>query len=264
MYAPKDASNPVIPVRLDSQSPMCFSCERDLACFTSCCHNINILLTPADIIRLKQRLELPSDEFLAIYTIPTLIEGTELPIPMLRPLEEDNFACPFVREEGCIVYEDRPLHCRYYPLGSGIFHNRDESEDERFYALIKEPTCLGHDIGDEITVQEWIEGQGIDVYDEINAGWVELILRRKSLGPFIELPEKTLQMFFMVCYNLDNFRRFVFNSRFLSVYIVDAQTQERIKNDDVALLAFGINWLKSTFFGEDKMTLRKETISTVE
>jgi hypothetical protein len=52
----------------------------------------------------------------------------------------------------------------------------------------------------------------------------------------------------MVCYNVDRFRRFVFESSFLDRYEVDADTVAKIREDDVALLRFGLRWLKGTLF----------------
>jgi len=52
----------------------------------------------------------------------------------------------------------------------------------------------------------------------------------------------------MVSYNIDKFREFVFGSTFLQRFKVDAQTQEKIKNDDIELLNFGVEWLKEIFF----------------
>ena len=64
----------VEPVRLDPESQFKFKCHPGIECFTQCCRDINIILTPYDIIRLKNKLDLPSDEFLAIYTEPQLLE----------------------------------------------------------------------------------------------------------------------------------------------------------------------------------------------
>jgi hypothetical protein len=52
----------------------------------------------------------------------------------------------------------------------------------------------------------------------------------------------------MVSYNIDKFREFVFESTFLRRYPVDAQTLEEIRNDEVALLRFGVRWLTSVLF----------------
>ena len=62
--------------------------------------------------------------------------------------------------------------------------------------------------------------------------------------------EKTKQMFFMASYNIDKFRTFVFESSFLKRYPEDPQTLEKIKIDEVALLEFGLKWLKGLLFKE--------------
>lgn len=259
MYAPKDRPEILVPVRLDLASTFTFTCEPKVACFGRCCQDAQIMLTPYDIVRMKNRFGITSDEFLALYTVPGPIENTELPIPYLKTIGKDERTCPFLDVKGCGIYEDRPVSCRYYPLGAGIFHNRDASEKERFFALVKEPHCLGHGLGREWTVREWIEDQGIPEYDEVNAGWVELILKRKSLGPFVTIPEKTLKMFFMGCYNVDGFRRFVFDSKFLDIYVVPQDRIDRMENDDKEILIFAFEWLKGTLYGEGKLPLRTQT-----
>jgi hypothetical protein len=52
----------------------------------------------------------------------------------------------------------------------------------------------------------------------------------------------------MVSYNIDEFRRFVFDSTFLQRIPVDDKAREELKTDDVALLKFGVHWLKSILF----------------
>ncbi|RKX57869.1 MAG: YkgJ family cysteine cluster protein [Thermodesulfobacteriota bacterium] len=258
MHVQREKKDLIVPVRLDLKSTFTFACEKEMACYTRCCKDAYIMLTPCDIIRMKQRLGLSSDEFLHIYTTLGHIEKTDLPIPVIKMLEDDEKSCPFLEEPGCGIYEDRPLTCRYYPLSAGMFHDRDLSSDEPFFALIKEGHCLGHDLGRELTVDEWRKDQGIIPYDEANFGWTELILKRKSLGPFVTIPEKTLQMFFMGCYNIDRFRRFVFDSLFLNVYIVPEERKKKISEDDMAMLEFAVDWLKTTLLGEQKLEIREQ------
>lgn len=258
MFAPKDKPQVIVPVRLDESSPISFQCSKDLSCFTKCCKEAHIILTPCDIIRLKKRLKLSSDEFLFVYTGLGTIENTELPVPVLKMREDEVKSCPFLVKEGCGIYEDRPLTCRYYPIASGVFHNLDESQDEKFFALVKEPHCMGHDLGEEITVGQWLDSQGIKEFEEVNKGWTELILRRKSLGPFVTIQEKTKQMFFTGCYNVDSFRRFVFESKFLDIYIIPEERLQKAKEDDYAMLDLAIDWLRFTFFGDPVMELREQ------
>ena len=51
-------------------------------------------------------------------------------------------------------------------------------------------------------------------------------------------------------YNLDKFREFVFKSSFLDRYEVDETTLKQIKDDEIALLKFGLTWLKWLLFKE--------------
>jgi hypothetical protein len=62
-------------------------------------------------------------------------------------------------------------------------------------------------------------------------------------------------MFFLASYNIDKFREFVFSSSFLKRYDIDAATLDEIKNDEIALLNFGMRWLKFILFklGDFKM-----------
>jgi len=64
----------------------------------------------------------------------------------------------------------------------------------------------------------------------------------------------------LASYNIDEFRAFVFESTFLKRYPADAPTIDKIKNDDVALLEFGLTWLKGLLFkkSDAKTEAKKE------
>jgi len=234
----------VAPVRLGPDSKFRFKCHKEVACYTKCCRDINIVLTPYDIIRLKGRLQLASEEFLRLYTVPRLLEKTDLPMVTLRMLDDDHKSCPFVREDGCIVYEDRPTTCRYYPIGVASLSHKAEAGDEEFYFFVNEPHCLGLEEDQEWTVSEWRKDQGVDIHDDINAGWTDLVVRKRSFPPNLKLTEEGKKMFFLVSYNIDKFKQFVFESSFLDRYEIDAETVEKIKHDEIALLEFGFRWIK--------------------
>lgn len=236
------------PVRLGLNSRFKFKCHPGVSCFTQCCRGINIILTPYDVIQLKKRLDLPSDQFLAIYTEPHLLEKTDLPVITLKHLDDGQESCPFVRDDGCILYEDRPTACRYYPLGVASLMHKEGADDEGFFFFVNEPHCKGFDENCEWTVKEWRQDQGVDLRDEVNAAWTDLVVHKKSFPPNIKLTEKAKEMFFMVSYNIDKFRSFVFESTFLERMPVDEATREKLKTDDVALLQFGVQWLKSILF----------------
>jgi hypothetical protein len=52
--------SPVLPTLLDSGTTIQFRCRKGIACWNACCSNIDVSLTPYDILRLKKRLDLPA------------------------------------------------------------------------------------------------------------------------------------------------------------------------------------------------------------
>jgi hypothetical protein len=252
----------ITPVKLGMDTPFTFECHKKVSCFTQCCRGIDIMLTPYDIVLLKNRLELSSEDFLAMYTEPRLLEKTDLPVVTLKLLDDDIKSCPFVRDEGCLIYDSRPTTCRYYPLGVGSLSHKEGNDEDDFFFFINEPHCKGFEEKKEWTVREWRKDQGVDIHDEINAGWADLIVLKRSFPANIQFSEKAKQMFFMACYNIDKFRSFVFESRFLSLYSIDADVVEAMRNDDVALLEFGFSWLRDVFFNRDEKTYKLNETAT--
>lgn len=54
--------------RLTLEDSFSFQCCQSLECFTRCCNDVTIVLTPYDVIRMKQALHVDSSEFLEKYT----------------------------------------------------------------------------------------------------------------------------------------------------------------------------------------------------
>ncbi len=252
-----DKMSSIEPVRLSLDSRFRFKCHSGVKCFTKCCRGINIILTPYDIIRLKRRLQLSSEAFLAVYTTPQLLEKTDLPVVTLKLMDDDMQSCPFVTDAGCIIYEDRPTTCRYYPLGVASLSHKEGADDDGFYFFVHEPHCLGFEEDKEWTIREWRKDQGVDIHDEINAGWTDLVVRKRSFPANIKLTEESKKMFFLVSYNIDTFRQFVFESSFLDRYDIDAETLGKIKEDEIALLEFGLKWLRDVLFKEGNFRLKE-------
>jgi uncharacterized protein len=241
----KNPSN-ILPQKLTLSSKIQFRCHPGVSCFTECCGGIKIVLTPYDILILTRRLGIPAHEFLHLHTQPTYLEQTDMPGVMIKMREEDN-KCPFVTPEGCTVYSDRPSACRYYPVGMADFHEastKDEKGeevsgiDDKFYFVVKEDYCKGHYEEKVWTVAEWRADQGVDVRDDMNREWLRLIMRRKSHGKQASLSEQAKRMFFMASTDLGTFRRFIFESSFLSTYDIDPALLDKIKEDDVELMHF--------------------------
>lgn len=242
----------IMPHKLDLESRLKFSCHPGVSCFTACCGNINIILTPYDILRLRRALNLPADEFLLRFTTPVFLEKTDLPGVKLMLDQEGR--CPFVTPEGCTIYAHRPTTCRYYPVGMSYFREAPEkgeetSPAEEFYFLVKEDHCKGHLEEKEQSIREWRVDQGIDESDEMNKEWMELIMRRKSFGLQATLSEQAKRVFFMASTDLDKFRRMIFSEAFQNSYEFDEQRLKELREDDVALMRFSFRFLAATIFG---------------
>ena len=54
----------------------------------------------------------------------------------------------------------------------------------------------------------------------------------------------------MSLYNIDKFRKFVFESTFLDRLEVEEDILEKIKNSDTDLLKFAFEWIKFGLFGK--------------
>lgn len=225
-----------------------FNCHPGVPCFNECCAQLNLLLTPYDILRLKKRLGLDSSTFLEQHTEMISDDHQRFPKVQLKMTDREGRPCPFVAAAGCTIYEDRPGACRTYPLGRGSAKGGRE-----MFFLVREDHCRGFEEDKTWEVKEWLADQGLEEYNRVNDRWMEIITEKASLGP-PENAMKKIQMFFMVSYNLDRFRDFVYKSRFLHMFELDSKTVEQAREDDLALLYLGYDWLDFALFGKKTMT----------
>ena len=252
--------SPVLPQTFGEDKTIRFRCHRGVACWNACCSNIDISLTPYDILRLRRRLGFTSTEFLERNTVPYEMEKDGIAGVKLKPVDGGT-ACRFMRAEGCGVYEDRPTACRYYPVALLSLRKQGEATDRDSYALVKEPHCHGHDEPRETTIADYRVEQGLPEYDDLARGWRQLILKKKSSGPTIGKPSKrSLQLFFMACYDVDRFREFVASDGFAEIYDLPAAERVTILADDVATMQFGFRFLRQVLFGEASIPMHEGNV----
>jgi len=235
-------------IPLSADDVFYFSCSPAVSCFNECCRDISQFLTPYDILRLKNRLGLRSDEFLKQYT--TLHTGPEtgLPVIVLRLDHASDMKCPFVCPHGCSVYADRPSSCRTYPLARLASRSRETGKVTEHYVLLREDHCKGHFENHQQTVRGWMEQQGLGIYNEMNDLMMEILSLKKQLHPSpLDFREK--HIFHMALYDLDNFRTQVFQNNLPEKLDISAEDLETAQKDDTALLKLGILWVKYAVFG---------------
>jgi Fe-S-cluster containining protein len=252
--------SPVVPALLDETRTIRFRCHRGVACWNACCSNIDISLTPYDVLRLARRLGLSTSEFLARFTVPYELEKDGMAGVKLKPVDGGT-ACRYMAPEGCSVYSDRPTACRYYPVVLLSMRRQDESVDRQSYALVEEPHCLGHREAREITIADYRKEQGLPQYDELARGWRQLVLKKKSSGPTVGKPSKrSLELFFMTCYDLDRFRAFVASDGFSEIYDLPPDELRTILEDDVTTMQFAFRFLRQVLFGEMSIPMHEDSV----
>jgi Fe-S-cluster containining protein len=249
----------VEPTKYSKDKTFKFKCHKGVKCFTQCCSKIDILLTPYDVLRMKNRLGISSEEFLETYTYMEIDKKTSHPFAMLKMMDDPEKKCPFVTPDGCTIYTDRPANCRYYPIGQASLKKGGEKgpEHEEFFFFIREPHCLGYQEEAEWTIESWRLDQGVDLYDDMNREWKEIQLRQNLPGHGLD-PNKQAQIY-TAFYDLDRFRRFVFESKFLTVFNIEDKEIEQIKNDEIALMHFGVKYAKYILMLEETLKLKKKT-----
>ncbi|WDP91432.1 MAG: YkgJ family cysteine cluster protein [Desulfobacter sp.] len=241
-------SEDMIPVGLND--PMGFCCKADNPCFNECCRDLNQALTPYDILRMKRAKGMKSGAFLREYTSMHLGPGTGLPVVEFKPNPATGHACPFVREEGCSLYADRPGSCRLYPLARAIAKDRATGEIREYFALIEEEHCKGFsEKGSGPTVAQWLESQDVATHNLHNDKMMELISLKNQIMPG-QLEGFQSDISYTSLYDLDEFRAQIKTGGLLKDIDLPGGFLEKIESDE-ALLDFGIQWVKYQIFGRD-------------
>ena len=234
-----------------------FECHQSLDCFTQCCRNVTIFLTPYDILRMKNALKITSGDFLTSYT-DILVGDAGLAVVVLRMRDDEKKSCPFITSGGCKIYEDRPWSCRIYPLKPESTDITEKSGKE-YYSVMDVPFCLGLAEDKVMTVESWKTGQGIPIYLEMEKPFKKITMN-KSLSDKKIINKKIQEMYYMACYDLDRFRRFVFESKFLETFEVDRETVEKIKHDDIELYKFAMRWLEYGLLGQHVLKMKPDVM----
>jgi len=225
-----------------------FACHPGVPCFTECCRELDLALTPYDVLRLKNRLQMHSGSFLEKYVIIEWEEGQLFPTCYLTMVDDGRASCVFVEKSGCSVYPDRPGACRSYPVGRGARRKKDGGMEEMF-VLVKEPHCLGFEEPPEQTPLEYFVDQELEAYNLANDAIVPLLQHKRIHQGF--RPDKAqLDQFILALYNLDMFRQEMADGRITMNRPLSAMELQALAGDDEQLLQLGLRWLLQEFFGE--------------
>ena len=118
-----------------------FSCVR---CSRCCRHEPGyVFLSQTDVKRLVAGLGIRERKFRETYCRDVPLGGANF----MSLKEKSNYDCIFWEDEGCSVYEHRPLQCRTYPFWAPHLESADSWELEKQH-------CPGIGKGKRYTKQE--------------------------------------------------------------------------------------------------------------
>ncbi|KAB1439030.1 YkgJ family cysteine cluster protein [Pseudodesulfovibrio senegalensis] len=230
---------------LEKGKTFCFKCYPGISCFNECCGDLQLVLTPYDVLRLCRELDMPSRDFVHSHCEVEVMPDTRFPMLRLRMTDNARRSCPFVREAGCSVYENRPGACRTYPLGRATRPNGEGGVQEQFF-VVQEPHCRGFEESTEWTTDTWLKDQGFEIYVKYNDKYMNLLARWKETGK--SLPDQVVHMAMLALYQLDDFRRMIDEMKMFERVDVPEERQAAIMESDEAALDFGLDWLELMLF----------------
>jgi len=232
--------------RLRPDEPLAFKCDPGLACFTTCCRDKRLGLLPYDVLRLTRRLQCSSSDFLATYAQLEIEPASGWPTLRLSLAEDGR--CPFVGERGCAVYLDRPTCCRIYPLARAVSLGADGALGEQLLVDASKERCQGFGARAELTVEGWLDDQGLSEYRRANNRVARLFLHPSRPRP-LALNPAGVHAVILALYNLDVFRELVATPSFAGEQQLNqARVAEALASKE-SLLELAEAWLASRLFG---------------
>jgi Fe-S-cluster containining protein len=239
-------------VPIEENEKFSFACHPGISCFGECCRKLRLMLTPYDVVKLREKLGLSSKDFIDRFTTMEFRSPSYAPILFLKMSEQGEQTCPFLSSEGCSVYSHRPSACRIYPVARATrYHGVHGVLLESFF-LVKEAHCRGFEENVEWSVRDWLKDQGLEEYHRFNDEWTRILMNpRLKKG----LTGHQQELFYVATYELDMFRKMVSSPKFRSTFEAD----EVLEGDDRSLLEFGLKWLAFSLLGENSVSSRRVT-----
>jgi uncharacterized protein len=247
LYQPMDQES------LSLDSSFTFRCHPDLPCFNQCCRTPTVLLSPYDLLRLKQGLGITSTALRQRYTRQEIEPNSNLPLLFIDAFRSPEGGCPFLGKQGCTVYAHRPAACRLFPLTMGSRLTPDGVEDHYFCRRLD--YCQGFNGEATWTVASWMADQGFAEYDQGRREWLEILLQA-GVTEEVVVDDLVQDLFAILAYDLDRFRRLVLDPVFSEAYDLTPEATEVLRTDDLALLKFSYRLLPALLStaGAQKLT----------
>ncbi|GAB7079392.1 YkgJ family cysteine cluster protein [Megalodesulfovibrio paquesii] len=225
-----------------------FACHPNVPCFNACCSDLTLMLTPYDVLMLRRELRMPSQTFLQEHASTGSHPQTGFPLVFMTMLEDARKSCPFVRPEGCSVYNARPGACRAYPLGRAS-RIEDGQVKERYF-LVQEEHCQGFNQDRHWTPSAWYADQQLLIYNDENDRYMALMARQRQTGRLLD--RKRSAMALMALYQPDQFQQFIRSAGLLGKLDLSPERQAMILSDEYATIDFAYHWLEFLLYGSSE------------
>lgn len=233
---------------LEKEETFRFACHSKVSCFNQCCRDLNQVLTPYDVLCLKNHLKVSSREFIRTYAVLYTGPSTGLPVVSLRFGHDEEKRCPFVTSKGCSVYAARPSSCRIYPLARALRRDRADGRLSEHFAVVREPHCRGFEEQRSQTAPQWIADQGLETCLAMNDMLMELIALKNQLRPG-PLSAEHAHGARMALYDVETLREMALAGQ------LPGTNHDRLPSmpsgsDDREWLQWGLRWISRILFGE--------------
>ena len=232
--------------QLGKDDTFTFACHPDVPCFNACCRDLNMPLSPYDVLRLRKSLQVDSTTFIKEYATIEQHPASGFPVLFLKMKDSVEQECPFLGESGCSVYDDRSAACRTYPLGRATHLDEQGTLVEQF-VMVQEEHCKGFEQAQKWTVRDWMADQGLEEYNRFADRYMSIMSRFIDTG--VELTQQRVKIALLAFYQLDHFKGFMEDMNLMERVNVPEDRREKIMNDEEERLLFAMEWMELILFG---------------
>ena len=237
----------ILPTAADR--PFFFACHPGVPCFTECCRELDLALTPYDVLRLRRRLGISSGQFLEQYVIVEWDSSQLFPTCYLTMVDDGRASCVFVSATGCTVYTDRPGSCRAYPVGRGASRQGADEPPVESLVVVREAHCRGFEETCAQTVGDYLRDQGLTPYNRFNDALLPLLQHPAILAGTFRPSRRQLDQYMLALYDPDQFRWQMADGRIALQRPLTPQQLQGLAGDDEELLLLAVRWLLQEYFG---------------
>ncbi|MFQ6072601.1 MAG: YkgJ family cysteine cluster protein [Methanosarcinales archaeon] len=164
-----------------------------------CCRNIEIMLTPYDILRLRTHFKTTTSDILKKYCKFHVGPNSKFPIATLKFRRRRSYeVCRFQKNGKCRVYPNRPGACRNYPLGRRI-----DEDGVKYIKVDAPPFCKAEDTDKEWRVKDWLIYSELALYHEYNEPFIEITMYLTKHQLMDYYPKNLLPQLASMVYDID-------------------------------------------------------------